>query len=225
MVTIIMMMMVNLDHDYTIFNLSQTWSPRTWQWLAIPFAKEGKGRLPSRSEAFDEIILIFDQKIIRLFCFLIKWSSGKTQQVQPSTLPIPLGGKRLVPGEMMRRWSWWDLDDDPVSPACSVSVSSLQCIALPSRCTSQHLWRRVTTQRYFFSSSPITIIIEGWILFLTSKRSHALSFSFDEFADVSQMFRSRPESLEPACRLLNARLWLCLHPNPEASVFIMMLPK
>ena len=114
MVTIVMMMMVNLDHDNTILHLSQTWSPRTWQWLAIPFAKEGKGRLPSRSEAFDEIILIFDQMIIRLFCFLIKWSSGKTQQVQPSTLPIPLGGKRLVPGEMMGRWSWWDLDDDPV---------------------------------------------------------------------------------------------------------------
>ena len=225
MVAIIMMMMVNLDHDYTIFNLSQTWSPRTWQWLAIPFAKEGKGRLPSRSEAFDEIILIFDQKIIRLFCFLIKWSSGKTQQVQPSTLPIPLGGKRLVPGEMMRRWSWWDLDDDPVSPACSVSASSLQCIAHPIQST--FVQKSHNTAILFFLHLLILAMtfIEGWILSLISKRSHALSFSFDEFADVSQMFRSRPESLEPACRLLNARLWLCLHPNPEASVFIMMLPK
>ena len=146
-----MMMMVNLDHDYTIFNLSQTWSPRTWQWLAIPFAKEGKGRLPSRSEAFDEIILIFDQMIIRLFCFLIKWSSGKTQQVQPSTLPIPLGGKRLVPGEMMRRWSWWDLDDDPVSPACSVSVSSLQCIAHPIQSTFVQKSHNTAILFFFFT--------------------------------------------------------------------------
>ena len=128
-------------------------------------------------------------------------------------------------------WSpvrWWEdgLDEILMMILCHLHAvcQQVHCNALyiPS---SQHLCRRVTTQRYFFSSSPITIIIEGWILFLISKRSHALSFSFDEFADVSQMFRSRPESLEPACRLLNARLWLCLHPNPEASVFIMMLPK
>ena len=178
MVAIIMMMMVNLDHDYTIFNLSQTWSPRTWQWLAIPFAKEGKGRLPSRSEAFDEIILIFDQMIIRLFCFLIKWSSGKTQQVQPSTLPIPLGGKRLVPGEMVKRWSWWDLDDDPVSQACSVSVSSLQCIALPIHCTSPHLYRRVTTQRHFFSPSTCDDIHRRVNPFLNIKTKPCLKFFF-----------------------------------------------
>ena len=146
MVTIIMMMMVNLDDDYTIFNLSQTWSPRTWQWLAIPFAKEGKGRLPSRSEAFDEIILIFDQKIIRLFCFLIKWSSGKTQQVQPSTLPIPLGGKRLVPGEMMvsmRSW-WW---------SC---VTSMQCV---SKFIAMHRTSQPLHQSTFVQKSHNTAIL------------------------------------------------------------------
>ena len=170
--------------------------------------------------------------LMKLFWSLIKWPSDYSASWSNDHLvkhnrcnrqPCPF---RWVGSD----WSpvrWWedDLDDDPVSPACSVSVSSLQCIALPSRCTSQHLWRRVTTQRYFFFHLLLAMtFIEGWILSLISKRSHALSFSFDEFADVSQMFRSRPESLEPACRLLNARLWLCLHPNPEAFVFIMMLP-